>query len=93
MDDRYEKEQEDNKNLERRIEEKEKKTEEYTLAIREAEAQYYKEKDDPVRLEKNNENDEQGIKHLTGQIDEQVKRKAELERERNSQQTKIDATI
>jgi molecular chaperone GrpE (heat shock protein) len=38
MDDRYEKEQEDNKNLERRIEEKEKKTEEYTLAIREAEA-------------------------------------------------------
>lgn len=38
MDDRYEKEQEDNRNLERRIEEKEKKTEEYTLAIREAEA-------------------------------------------------------
>lgn len=48
------------------IEDKEKKTEENALAIREAEAQYYKEKDDPVRLEKNNENDEQGIKHLTG---------------------------
>ena len=74
------------------IEDKEKKTEENALAIREAEAQYYKEKDDPVRLEKNNENDEQGIKHLAGQIEEQSKRKTELERLLNNENSKIEAT-
>ena len=45
----------DNRMLEETIERKEKESENLALEILETEGKYLKEKDDPVRLEKNNE--------------------------------------
>ena len=51
----YQKQLDDNRMLEETIERKEKESENLALEILETEGKYLKEKDDPVRLEKNNE--------------------------------------
>jgi hypothetical protein len=51
----YQKQLDDNRMLEETIERKERESENLALEILETEGKYLKEKDDPVRLEKNNE--------------------------------------
>jgi hypothetical protein len=51
----YQKQLDDNRMLEDTIERKERESENLALEILETEGKYLKEKDDPVRLEKNNE--------------------------------------
>jgi hypothetical protein len=57
---------ETNKKLETDIAKKEADLEKLLIDTSETEQKFIKEKDDPLRLEKNNESLQQGLDHLTG---------------------------
>lgn len=57
---------ETNKKLETDIAKKEADLEKLLIDTSETEQKFMKEKDDPLRLEKNNESLQQGLDHLTG---------------------------
>lgn len=87
-DEDFEKQVEQNKRLEGMIEKKEKDVEEYAQKILDTEAQFLKEKDDPLRLEKNNETIQQGVGHLTVQIEALKKQRADYDKEKASLEKK-----
>jgi len=48
-----------------------------------------KEKDDPIRLEKNNETIQQGLGHMVSQIEELKKKKTDHEKERTKWENQL----
>jgi len=59
----------DNKGLEERIQQQEAKLVQLTEEYEQAKQNYYKEKDEPVRLAKGNDNIRKGVNHLENEMD------------------------
>lgn len=71
------------------MEDKDKKIEDLQQDIYDTEGKYLKEKEDPNRLEKNNESIAQGVGHLNQQIEDLKKKKADLENDKSKWMNKI----
>lgn len=81
-DDQFEKQLDTNKSIEDNIELKEIKSEELAQKILETEGEFLKQKDNPVRIEKNNEGIRQGVNHIDQKIKEAEDKKKDKENEK-----------
>jgi hypothetical protein len=85
-----EKQTEANTQLERQISEKEVHSEKLASDILDTKGIYLKARDDPIRLDKNNENIAQGVGHLNATIADLRKKTDEQETKKTKENNKIN---